>query len=460
MSERTRILVVDDEPSMCRVLSIMLKKEDCEVETAGSRAEVENLLQSQDFDLLITDMKMPDMSGLEVLKMAREKKADTRMVVMTAYPSTDTTIEAIQKGALDYITKEGDYLEKIRKIVRDRGGRSQERQGEPPLLEVRTEYRTDHIIGDSPAMLDICKVIGRVAGRKSTVLLSGESGSGKELIARAIHYHSDRKDHPLIGINCGALTETLLESELFGHVRGAFTGAVADKKGLFEAASGGTFFLDEIADTSKAVQVRLLRVLQEERVRRVGDSRDIEVDVRIIAATNQDLSSLIARNLFREDLYFRLNVIPIHIPALRERREDIPKLVNYFVAKYCKMSGQYPLDVLPEATEALVRYRWPGNVRELENVIERVVAMETGEGIALAALPDFVREGRAPAAEAAAEAPDIPPEGLKLEEVVEGYEKELILKALRMAGNRKSEAAKLLGLSSRSFRYRLEKHGL
>jgi two-component system response regulator PilR (NtrC family) len=460
MSERTRILVVDDEPSMCRVLSIMLKKEDCEVETAGSRTEVENLLQSQDFDLLITDMKMPDMSGLEVLKMAREKKADTRMVVMTAYPSTDTTIEAIQKGALDYITKEGDYLEKIRKIVRERGGRSQERQGEPALLEVRTEYRTDHIIGDSPAMLDICKVIGRVAGRKSTVLLSGESGSGKELIARAIHYHSDRKDHPLIGINCGALTETLLESELFGHVRGSFTGAVADKKGLFEASSGGTFFLDEIADTSKAVQVRLLRVLQEERVRRVGDSRDIEVDVRIIAATNQDLSSLIARNLFREDLYFRLNVIPIHIPALRERREDIPKLVNYFVAKYCKTSGQYPLEVLPEATEALVRYRWPGNVRELENVIERVVAMETGEIIALASLPDFVREGRAPVAEAAAEAPDIPPEGLKLEEVVEGYEKELILKALRMAGNRKSEAAKLLGLSSRSFRYRLEKHGL
>jgi two-component system response regulator PilR (NtrC family) len=460
MSERTRVLVVDDEPSMCRVLSIMLKKEDCEVETAGSRAEVERLLQAQDFDLLITDMKMPDMSGLEVLKMAREKKADTRMVVMTAYPSTDTTIEAIQKGALDYITKEGDYLEKIRKIVRDRGGRFQERQGEPALLEVRTEYQTDHIIGDSPAMLDICKVIGRVASRKSTVLLSGESGSGKELIARAIHYHSDRKDHPLIGINCGALTETLLESELFGHVRGAFTGAVADKKGLFEASSGGTFFLDEIGDTSKAVQVRLLRVLQEERVRRVGDSRDIEVDVRIIAATNQDLSSLISENLFREDLYFRLNVIPIHVPALRERKEDIPKLVNYFVAKYCKSSGQYPMEVLPEAVEALVRYRWPGNVRELENVVERVVAMETGESIALAALPDFVREDRTAATEAAANVPDIPPEGVKLEEMVEGYEKELILKALALAGNRKGEAAKLLGLSARSFRYRLEKHGL
>jgi two-component system response regulator PilR (NtrC family) len=460
LSQKKRVLIVDDEPSMCRVLAIMLRKEDCEVKTASTREEVEGLLQSREFDLLITDMKMPDMSGLDVLKMARERKADTRMVVMTAYPSTDTTIEAIQKGALDYITKEGDYLEKIRRIVRDRGGPAEGRTGEPALLEVRTEYKTDHIIGDSPAMIEICKVIGRVARRKSTVLLTGESGSGKELIARAIHYHSDRRDRPLIGINCGALTETLLESELFGHVKGSFTGAVADKKGLFEASSGGTFFLDEIADTSKAVQVRLLRVLQEERVRRVGDSRDIEVDVRIIAATNQDLSALISRNLFREDLYFRLNVIPIHVPALRARKEDIPKLVEYFVGKYCKGSGQYPLEVLPEAMEALVQYRWPGNVRELENVIERVVAMETGQSISLAALPEFVRQVPSPTGEIHPQVPEIPPEGLKLEEMVEEYERELILKALQMTGNQKSEAAKLLGLSSRSFRYRLEKHGL
>jgi two-component system response regulator PilR (NtrC family) len=460
MSGPIRILVVDDEKSMLKVLTIMLRKEGCEVEAAGSRKEVESLLQSKEFDLLITDMKMPDMSGLDVLNLAREKRPDTRMVVMTAYPSTDTTIEAIQKGALDYITKEGDYLEKIRRIVRETASRAAERPVSPALLEVKTEYRTDHIIGDSPAMIEICKVIGRVAGRKSTVLLSGESGSGKELVARAIHYHSPRRDRPLIGVNCGALTETLLESELFGHVKGAFTGAVADKKGLFEASSGGTFFLDEIADTTKAVQVRLLRVLQEERVRRVGDSRDLEVDVRIIAATNQDLPSLMRRNLFREDLFFRLNVIPIHVPALRERKEDIPKLAKYFVSKYCHAAGQPAMAVLPEAMESLVSYRWPGNVRELENVMERVVAMETGERIPLGALPDFVREGAPPLQETPLEVPDIPPEGLKLEEVVEGYERELILKALRMSGNRKSEAAKILGLSARSFRYRLEKHGL
>ena len=243
---------------------------------------------------------------------------------------------------------------------------------------MKTEFKTDRIIGDSPAMLEVCKIIGRVADRKSTVLLSGESGTGKELIARAIHYHSSRRDQPLVGVNCGALTETLLESELFGHVKGAFTGAVVDKKGLFEASSGGTFFLDEIGETSKAVQVKLLRVLQEEKVRRVGDVRDIKVNVRIVAATNQDLLELIREGLFREDLYFRLNVIPLHLPPLRERQEDIPTLAVYFVAKYSGLSGQAPLNILPDAMEALVKYRWPGNVRELENVVERVIAMEVG----------------------------------------------------------------------------------
>ncbi len=233
MTGRTRILVVDDEKSMCRVLSIMIGKEDCDVDFATDRAALEELLRENEFDLLITDMKMPDMTGLDVLNMARERRSDTRMVVMTAYPSTDATIQAIQKGALDYITKEGDYLEKIRQIVRDTKKRESGRALSPPLLEVKTEYKTDHIIGDSKDLLEICKVVGRVASRKSTVLLTGESGTGKELIARAIHYHSPRGDRQLIGINCGALTETLLESELFGHVRGSFTGAVSDKKGLF-----------------------------------------------------------------------------------------------------------------------------------------------------------------------------------------------------------------------------------
>jgi two-component system response regulator PilR (NtrC family) len=460
MTGRTRVLVVDDEKSMCRVLSIMIGKEGCDVDFASDRATLEGLLRENDFDLLITDMRMPDMTGLDVLKMARERRADTRMIVMTAYPSTDTTIQAIQKGALDYITKEGEYLEKIRQIVRDTRDRESGQGLSPPLLEVKTEYKTDHIIGDSKAMLEICKVVGRVAGRKSTVLLSGESGTGKELIARAIHYHSPRCDRQLIGINCGALTETLLESELFGHVRGSFTGAVSDKKGLFEASSGGTFFLDEIGETSKAVQVKLLRVLQEGRVRRVGDIRDTMVDVRIIAATNQDLLALIRENLFREDLYFRLNVIPIDIPPLRERREDIPKLVHYFVAKYCQDAGIPLLKVLPEALEVLADYYWPGNVRELENVIERIIAMDVGGTLSRAVIPDPVLRGGVPSESAPAAVAEISPQGVKLEELVDAYERELVVKALKMADDRRPEAARLLGLSARALRYRLEKHKL
>jgi two-component system response regulator PilR (NtrC family) len=460
MTGRTRVLVVDDEKSMCRVLSIMIGKEGCDVDFASDRAALEKLLRGKGFDLLITDMKMPDMTGLDVLKMARERRSDTRMIVMTAYPSTDTTIKAIQKGALDYITKEGDYLEKIRQIVRETKNRESGGELSSPLLEVKTEYKTDHIIGDSKAMLEICKVVGRVASRKSTVLLTGESGTGKELIARAIHYHSPRCDRQLIGINCGALTETLLESELFGHVKGSFTGAVADKKGLFEASSGGTFFLDEIGETSRAVQVKLLRVLQEGRVRRVGDTRDTMVDVRIIAATNQDLPALIRKNLFREDLFFRLNVIPIDVPPLRERREDIPKLVHYFVAKYCQSSGVPLLKVQPEALEALTGYYWPGNVRELENVIERIIALDVGGTLSRSVIPDTILQGGAPTASVPVAVADISSEGVKLEELVDAYERELVVKALKMAGDKRPEAARLLGLSARALRYRLEKHRL
>jgi two-component system response regulator PilR (NtrC family) len=461
MSEKTRILVVDDEQSMCRVLSIMLKKEGCDVETASSRSAFEAFLDQDPFDMLITDMKMPDLTGLDVLNVVSEKWPETRMIVMTAFPSTDTTIQAIQKGALDYITKEGDYLEKIRSIVREAERKNEETPSSSSLLQVRTEHLTDHIIGDSSAMLEICKVVGRVANLKSTVLLTGESGTGKELIARAIHYHSLRRERPLVGINCGALTETLLESELFGHVRGSFTGAVADKKGLFEAASGGTFFLDEIGETSKSVQVKLLRVLQEEKVRRVGDSKDIEVDARIIAATNQDLSGLIRQGAFREDLFFRLNVIPIHLPPLRERREDIPKLAGYFLEKYCRAAGQDLKKFDQKAMELLKVYAWPGNVRELENVIERIAAMEVGGVVLPASLPDFIREGKTSLSRQGEGAvPDIPPEGIRLEDVVEEYERKIILKALEMAGDRRSKAAELLGLSARSFRYRLDKYGL
>jgi two-component system response regulator PilR (NtrC family) len=458
MSGPLRVLVVDDEPGIRKVLSVMLAKEGCAVETASGRADLERLLGAGQFDLVVTDMRMPDISGLEVLQRTQERQPGARMLVMTAFPSADATIQAIQKGAVDYIIKEGDYLGKIRASVREALARGQEQGAGAAVLEVRGESRTDFLVGDSPGLVEIFKLIGRVAERKSTVLITGESGTGKELVARAIHAHSPRRDRALVSINCGALTETLLESELFGHVKGSFTGAVADKKGLFEAADGGTLFLDEIGETSKAVQVKLLRVLQEEKVRRVGDTRDIPVDVRIIAATNQDLAALIREGTFREDLYFRLNVIPIHVPPLRERTEDLPKLVLYFVGKYGPRAGGRGIEVRPDALAALAAYPWPGNVRELENVVERVIAMNTGEPITADSLPPFVRAG-APTLTTAA-TPEIPPGGISIEAAVNDFEKQLVVKALELAGGRRAVAARLLGLTERTLRYRLDKHGL
>ncbi len=457
MSGGLRILVVDDEPGIRKVLSVMLAKEGCTVSAAAGRADLERFLAGERYDLVVTDMRMPDITGLEVLELVRERDPGARMLVMTAFPSADATIEAIQKGAVDYIIKEGDYLGRIRLFVRESLARGRDDEGGGALMEVRGEARTDFLIGDSPALVEIFKIIGKVAGRKSTVLISGESGTGKELVARAIHAHSPRRARPLVSINCGALTETLLESELFGHVKGSFTGAVSDKKGLFEAADGGTLFLDEIGETSKAVQVKLLRVLQEEKVRRVGDTRDIPVDVRIIAATNQDLAALIREGTFREDLYFRLNVIPIHVPALRDRLEDLPKLVLYFVGKYGPGGGARGIEVKADALTALAGYPWPGNVRELENVVERVIAMNPGDAITADALPDFVRAGAHPVSGAV---PDIPPGGISLEAAVNEFEKQLVIKALQMAGGRRAEAVRLLGLTDRTLRYRLDKYGL
>jgi two-component system response regulator PilR (NtrC family) len=455
MSGKRRILVVDDEPGIRKVISVMLAKEGCAVLAASGRADLERLLAGEPFDLVVTDMRMPDISGLEVLQMVQQRTPGARMLVMTAFPSADATIQAIQKGAVDYIIKEGDYLAKIRQFVRETLARGPDEGGGPTVMEVRGGARTDFLIGDSPALVEIFKVVGRVAGRKSTVLITGESGTGKELVARAIHAHSPRRDRPLVSINCGALTETLLESELFGHVKGSFTGAVGDKKGLFEAADGGSLFLDEIGETSKAVQVKLLRVLQEEKVRRVGDTRDIPVDVRIIAATNQDLAALIREGTFREDLYFRLNVIPIQVPPLRERTEDLPKLVLYFIGRY-GANGR-GIEVRPEALASLAGYSWPGNVRELENVVERVIAMNPGDAITIDMLPDFIRTG-VPAAKTAG--PDIPSGGINLEEAVNEFEKQLVIKALRLAGGRRPEAVRLLGLTERTLRYRLDKYGL
>ena len=433
------------------LLTIILKKEGLKADVAGTREEVEEFLDSREYQLVISDVKMPGFSGIDVLRMVREKSADTRVILITAYASSETAIEAMKLGAFDYITKPFQ-VEEMKRLIKA----ALQRGREPSIpQEVTTEQITDYIVGDSQVMLDICKTIGRVASRKITVLIYGESGTGKELIARAIHYNSDRKAKPFITINCGALTDTLLESELFGHARGSFTGAVADKKGLFEAANGGTFFLDEISETSKAFQVKLLRVLEEERVKRVGDVRDIPVDVRIITATNRDLNRSIKEGSFREDLFYRLNVISVDIPPLRERREDIPKLTGHFLEKYHRRESD-PVRFSDEAMNLLMEYRWPGNVRELENVVERAVAIEGGEAITPESLPPYIRaEETVPPAEAG----DLhfPSGGLDLESILATMEKFYLEEALKLSGGNQKEAARLLGLSTRSFRYRLSK---
>ena len=449
--KKEKVLAIDDELSMRDLLKIILKKEGLEPDVAGTKEEVERLLKKHDYQLVISDVKMPGFSGIDVLRMVRQKSEDTRIILITAYASTETAIEAMKLGAFDYITKPFK-VDEMKVLIRS----ALQREKEPIIpREVKTDVATDYIVGDSQAMLDICKNIGRVANRKITVLIYGESGTGKELIARAIHYNSDRKKAPFITINCGALTDTLLESELFGHVRGSFTGAVADKKGLFEAANGGTFFLDEISETSKAFQIKLLRVLEEEKVKRVGDTRDIPVDARIIAATNQDLVQCIKEGRFREDLYYRLNVISIAIPPLRERGEDIPKLADYFLKKYHRNHGD-PVRFTKETMEFLRGYRWPGNVRELENVIERAVAVESGEAISTGALPGILTGEEAPAPLDVGSL-DFPSEGLDLEEVLGRLEEYYLEKALEIADGNQKTAARILRLSPRSFRYRLSK---
>jgi two-component system response regulator PilR (NtrC family) len=446
-----RVLAVDDEKSMRDLLAIILKKEGYRADVARNRQEVEGFLAANHYQLVISDVKMPGFSGIEVLRMVRENSPETRVILVTAYASTETAIEAMKLGAFDYITKPFQ-VDEMKRLVR--AAMQRERETVLPR-EVKTEVATDYIVGDSRGIIEICKTIGRVANRKITVVITGESGTGKELIARAIHYNSERKSKPFITVNCGALTDTLLESELFGHVKGSFTGAVGDKKGLFEAANGGTFFLDEISETSKTFQVKLLRVLQEEKVKRVGDTADVPVDARIIAATNQDLARLIREGAFREDLYYRLNVISIRVPPLRERREDIPRLVDYFLKKYHRGHGD-PVRLTQDALDLLMRYRWPGNVRELENVIERAMAMESGEAVTSDSLPPILSGGEA-AGDVGQSAAEFPPEGVNLEEILDRIEQSYVRKALEKARGNRQEAARLLGLTMRSFRYRLAK---
>jgi len=449
-----RILVVDDEKSMRELLSIMLGKEGHEVATADSGQKAVRLLEQDIFDLVITDIKMPKMGGVEVLKAVKEASAETVVIMITAYATAETAVEAMKEGAYDYIMKPFK-VDEIKHIVRNALDKRR-LAGENLLLrrELAAGRSIDNFIGESPAMRAVFDLIARVADNDSTVLISGDSGTGKELAARALHNLSHRKDKPFVYIHCGALPEQLLESELFGHMKGSFTGAVENKEGLFEVAQGGTVFLDEISETSPAFQVKMLHVLQDREFKRVGGTTDIKVDVRIIAATNKDLKEEVARGAFREDLFYRLNVIPLAMPRLAERRQDIPSLARHFLRKYARKGR--PGDLSGEAMDVLMGYGWPGNVRELENVIERACALCDSDVIGPEHLPAELSAGSAPRATTVA----LSDEGVDLEGMLDGIEKKMLREALERSGGGKMEAARLLGLSFPAFRHRLKKYGI
>ncbi len=455
MSERARILVVDDERSMQEFLEIFLRGEGYEVVTAGDVASGRALLENDDFDVVISDIQMPGGSGLDLLHAARDASPDTIVIMITAYASTETAITAMKEGAYDYLTKPF-RVDEIRLVVEKAlEKKSLARENRRLRSELRTRNRNRRVIGNSAAMQRVYDLVSQVADSRANVLVTGESGTGKEMVARAIHEIGERRDGPFITVNCAAIPENLLESELFGHMRGSFTGALHNKEGLFELASGGTLFLDEVGDLPLALQVKVLRAIQEKTFRRVGGTHDQQVDVRIVSATNRRLDQEVAEGRFREDLYYRLNVIEIPLPALRERRDDIELLVDHFVEKYAQELGKEVKGVDDEAMAKLASYRFPGNVRELENVIERAVALTRGPVIQLESLPPSVLEREEPAPEVR-----IPLEGVDLDRMMEDYERSLILEALRPAGGVKKKAARLLGISFRSLRYRLEKLGI
>jgi two-component system response regulator PilR (NtrC family) len=455
MSAKARVLVVDDERSMQEFLEIFFRSEGYEATTAGDVDTALLHLESDDFDVVITDIQMPEKSGLDLLRALQKNSPETVCIMMTAFASTETAISAMKEGAYDYITKPFK-VDEIRVVVEkalEKKLLSSENRRLRSELERRSHDRS--VIGNSPPMQRVFDLVGQVADNRANVLISGESGTGKEVIARAIHGRGDRREAPFVAVNCGAIPENLLESELFGHMKGSFTGAVQNKSGLFEVAEAGTVFLDEIAELPLGLQVKLLRVLQERVFRRVGGTSDVEFRARIVTATNRRLEEEVAAGRFREDLYYRLNVIELALPPLRERRDDIPLLVQHFIEKYSR-ELERPVEGLDEAAmDRLMGYGFPGNVRELENVIERAVALSRREVIGVDALPPTVTEPReSPVAR------QLPDEGVKLDELVGEYERALLLEALEQCGGVKKRAAQRLGISFRSFRYRLEKLGL
>ena len=456
-----KILIVDDEKSMRDVLAIMLKRAGYAVQEAADGEDAIGQIQKDIFDLVITDLKMPKADGLEVLKAVKEHSPGTVVLMITAFASPESAVEAMKRGAFDYLTKPFQ-VDEAQLIIRN--ALEQRRlTSENQLLkrELAGQANFSQLIGHSESMQRVFEMIKKVADSRSNVLICGESGTGKELVARAIHYHSSRSQFPFVAVNCSALPETLLESELFGHMKGSFTGAVSNKAGLFEVANGGTIFLDEIGDTTPAMQVKLLRVIQEREFRRVGGTRDVKVDVRVVAATNRELEKAVADGSFREDLFYRLDVIPIHLPPLRMRSGDLPLLAQHFLEKFAKANGKPTPTLTQDALRRLLEHEWRGNVRELENLIERAVAFSNGAAITAEDLNGWLVRPTTSAPSPIAAAPnELPPEGLDLEALISGIEKDLLLKALERAKWVKKKAARLLQLNTRSFRYRLEKYSI
>ncbi len=451
-----RLLLIDDEESILDFLSLLFQQEGYEVETARCVGDARRALGRNGYDLILCDVLMPDGSGLDLLREIKTAEPSPPVVMMTAYTSTKSAIEAMKLGAADYISKPFDVDEL--KIVVQKALEREELAHENVYLrrELEQKYTFNNIIGKSSRMQAIFSLVERIARTSSTVLIHGESGTGKELIARAIHYASPRSARRFLSINCGAMPENLLESELFGHERGSFTGAVRDKKGLFQEAHHGTLFLDEIGEMTPTMQVKLLRALQEKVVRKVGGTEEEPVDVRIIAATNQDLEARIQTGELREDLYYRINVLPIHLPPLRQRREDIPLLVDFFLQKYCKQMDLPPRQISIEAMQMLESYDWPGNVRELENLIERALALSHAETVTTRDLPVHLLTHR----RVDSSLIELPEEGLDLEAHLEGIRAQLMQQALERTGGVQTQAAELLRMSFRSFRYYAKKAGL
>ena len=448
--DRFRILVVDDEQTQLELVGGFLRKAGFEVVLMQSAGKALQIFREEAFDLVLTDQRMPELSGLDLLKSMREVNPEVSIIVITAYGSIETAVSAMKGGATDYLAKPLNLDELLLRIERVRKDQQLVQENSELREALRERHRIEGIIGESGQMQEVLDLVRRVAPSNATVLIRGESGTGKELIAKAIHYESLRKEGPLVKVNCAALPETLLESELFGHEKGSFTGAFATRKGRFEVADKGTLFLDEIGDLPAHLQAKLLRVLQEKEFERVGSSQAIRTDVRIITATHRDLESLIKEGQFREDLYYRLNVVTIMLPPLRERRQDLSLLIDHFLREFARKNGKSIRGFSHEARNALLRYDYPGNVRELENLVERAVVLTRDDVISLGELPLSIKETKT----------DVNVDQTNLSAVVEGIERRMIVDALNEASGIQTRAADSLGISERALRYKLKKYGI